>query len=602
MKLRRIEIENFRGFAEPLVVEIDDFTAFIGRNDIGKSTILAALNLFLEGEGAKIDSGDGSKRGDASRVRITCEFDQLPTSIVLDDQFETSLESENLLSANGRLRLTKVFDCTKSAPKGTTYVNAASHWVNDKGESLLLLSINDLKALAKTLGVELEKGEAPIKAKIRGALIDRSDAFQLREVDIPIGKGEMETIWKQVLKHLPMCALFVSDRASSDQDAEAQTPMSLAVRTALAEVEAQLTELSAHVEQRVQDVATRTLAKLAEMNQGLASELSVRLRTAPKWEGLFKYTLTSDEDVPMDKRGSGVRRLLLLNFFRAEAERRATEAGHRPVIYAIEEPETSQHPNHQRMLVRALMEIAENGGQVIITTHAPGLAGEVPVSGLRFLDDDETGRRILRSAATEDPQRLFTGLGERLGMLPDNHVRVLVCVEGPGDVRFLKHISHTLHADDTTLPDLSCDPRFVMIPMHGGNLREVVDLHLLRNFRKREFHLYDRDDAGTYAAEVAKVNGRNDGSRAIQTSKRYMESYVHPAALKRVTGVEIEIDDDRDYLPDLFQDLGGKTKVKWLLSEDVPKAMTAAEIDERDGKGEVRAWLTALADMAGEPV
>lgn len=85
MKLRRIEIENYRGFAAPLEIEIEDFCAFIGQNDIGKSTILAALNLFLEGEGAKIDSGDGCKRGDSSQVRISCEFDQLPDTVVLDD-------------------------------------------------------------------------------------------------------------------------------------------------------------------------------------------------------------------------------------------------------------------------------------------------------------------------------------------------------------------------------------------------------------------------------------------------------------------------------------------------------------------------------------
>ena len=61
MKLRRIEIENFRGFAVPLEVEVDDFTAFIGRNDIGKSSILAALTIFLEGEGVKIMRHDRSE-------------------------------------------------------------------------------------------------------------------------------------------------------------------------------------------------------------------------------------------------------------------------------------------------------------------------------------------------------------------------------------------------------------------------------------------------------------------------------------------------------------------------------------------------------------
>ena len=64
-------------------------------------------------------------------------------------------------------------------------------------------------------------------------------------------------------------------------------------------------------------------------------------------------------------------------------------------------------------------------------------------------------------------------------MLPDNQVRVLICVEGMNDARFLKHISRTLHTFDGSLPDLSSDHRFVFIPMHGGNLRDVVNQHLV---------------------------------------------------------------------------------------------------------------------------
>jgi energy-coupling factor transporter ATP-binding protein EcfA2 len=602
MKLRRIEIENFRGFADPVEVEIDDFTAFIGRNDIGKSTILTALNIFLEGDGPKIDPDDGAKRGDASAVRITCEFDELPATVVLDDQFETNLSDEQLLQASGRLRISKIYDCSKKgAPKAVTYLNAENHPLDEKGNSLLPLSITDLKAQAKSLGVELEKGEATVKAKIRRALVERSEGFQAGKVDIPLGKGDLEALWKQVLKHLPMCALFVSDRASSDQDPEAQAPLGLAVKAALKDVDDKLEDLKAHVEKHVQDVAKRTLSKLAEMNKELASELKALPKAEPKWEGLFKYTLCSDEDVPMDKRGSGVRRLLLLNFFRAEAERRASEAGHRPVIYAIEEPETAQHPSHQRMLVRALLEIAENGGQVVVTTHAPGLAGEVPVSGLRFLDEDDQGKKVVRSSESENPHDLFTDLGERLGMLPDNQVRVLVCLEGKNDVRFLKAVSHTLHKDDNSLPDLGSDPRFVLIPMLGGNLKDVVNQHLLKNFRKTEFHLYDQDEEQTYADEAKAVADRDDGSVALQTKKRHMESYFHPEAIKRVLGLEVEVKDEEDFTTELGQKLKVKKPVaKARLANEVAPAMTVFEIDERDGSGEVREWLSTLGKMVTE--
>ena len=61
--------------------------------------------------------------------------------------------------------------------------------------------------------------------------------------------------------------------------------------------------------------------------------------------------LRDGNGVPVNKRGSGARRLILLSFFRAQAER---AAGGKEVIYAIEEPETSQHPDNQRALAEAL--------------------------------------------------------------------------------------------------------------------------------------------------------------------------------------------------------------------------------------------------------
>lgn len=375
--------------------------------------------------------------------------------------------------------------------------------------------------------------------------------------------------------------------------------MSLAVESALSEVQGQLDTLAAHVERHVQSVADRTLAKLNEMNPELASALSASLRDQPKWKDLFKYTLNSNNGVPMDKRGSGVRRLVLLNFFRAEAERKSNAEGGRPVLYAVEEPETAQHPSHQKMLVHSLLEISDKGGQVIITTHAPGLAGEVPVANIRFLDKEAAGALVVRSMGETHAEGLFTVIAERLGMIADNQVRVLICVEGMNDVRFLKHVSHTLHVTDKQLPDLTSDPRFVFVPMHGGNLRDIVNQHIFRNSRKPEFHIYDQDAGGTYANEAALVNARGDKSRAVQTKKRYMESYIHPDAIHRAKAVTADINDIDDYTLLLGNQLGEKkNRMKAILADEIAKIMTATEIDQRDGVGEIRSWLRTLAQMA----
>jgi len=47
MKLRKVAIKNFRGYSERIEFSVNDITALIGKNDIGKSTILDALDTFL---------------------------------------------------------------------------------------------------------------------------------------------------------------------------------------------------------------------------------------------------------------------------------------------------------------------------------------------------------------------------------------------------------------------------------------------------------------------------------------------------------------------------------------------------------------------------
>ena len=45
MKIKEISIKNFRGI-EDLTLQLNDFTVLIGKNGVGKSSILHALNFF----------------------------------------------------------------------------------------------------------------------------------------------------------------------------------------------------------------------------------------------------------------------------------------------------------------------------------------------------------------------------------------------------------------------------------------------------------------------------------------------------------------------------------------------------------------------------
>jgi AAA15 family ATPase/GTPase len=47
MKLAKLKIQNFRGYKDEIIIEFGNLISFVGKNDIGKSTILEALDIFL---------------------------------------------------------------------------------------------------------------------------------------------------------------------------------------------------------------------------------------------------------------------------------------------------------------------------------------------------------------------------------------------------------------------------------------------------------------------------------------------------------------------------------------------------------------------------
>ena len=105
MKIKTIKIKNFRSYKDEVEIEFGDLTAFVGKNDIGKSTVLEALDIFFnDSKGViKLDKDDVNKQafaaGDTETVISVC-FEELPTTIVIDTTNQTTLQAEYLLNSN----------------------------------------------------------------------------------------------------------------------------------------------------------------------------------------------------------------------------------------------------------------------------------------------------------------------------------------------------------------------------------------------------------------------------------------------------------------------------------------------------------------------
>lgn len=202
-----------------------------------------------------------------------------------------------------------------------------------------------------------------------------------------------------------------------------------------------------------------------------------------------------------------------------------------------------------------------------------------------------------------------------------NSAPILVVVEGPHDIEFLKRISRILSSHDSDLPDLArmeARRELIFLPFGGGDL--WLWANRLAPLGLPEFHLYDRETSPEteLRQHVASVVNSRPGCQAAVTGKRSLESYLHPSAIREVCGIELNFGDD-DHVADLiaerlyvregelpWPDLPRRAQVrrrnrvkKWLHTKAMDR-MTVDRLAERDPQGEVVSWLRTISRMSKE--
>ena len=391
MLMKSMVLRNFRSYHGDVSIEFGKLTAFVGKNDIGKSTILEALDVFFnDSKGVvKIDKPDinivAVTEGD-NEISITICFEDLPERVVIDATNETTLQAEYLLNGIGQLEIVKKYPNAGS----TKVFIRANHPVNQHCSDLLNKRDIDLKRILDEQNIECP--DRTRNAVMREAIRNHYRAnLQLNIIDIDVSKNDAKSVWERLQSYLPIYSLFQADRKNCDGDSEVQDPLKEAVKSILTDIEISelLERVAQSVDTKLREVSLRTLDKVREMSPEIANSLTPSFPPSAnlKWADVFKnVSITGDENIPINKRGSGVKRLILFNFFRAEAERKLIERENASIIYAIEEPETSQHVAHQQILVRAFKTLSElHNTQILITTHSPVVVKELDFNNLRLI-------------------------------------------------------------------------------------------------------------------------------------------------------------------------------------------------------------------------
>jgi putative ATP-dependent endonuclease of the OLD family len=609
MRLEKLIIEGFRSYADRVEIEMSSLTAMIGENDVGKSTILEALDAFFNDVA---DAEDVTVRAGRNNFTIGCIFSDLPDAINVDAASSTTLQDEFLLNNDSKLEIYKVWRSTSTKADVDRIFARAIAPTSEAAQNLLFKKRDELREIVGELGLEADRRQNPSMRKaIYDHLRDQNDlGLALRDVELDRPKDKDDTfqdarkIWKKLRdRHLPVYSLFKAENVRGDKETAVRSPLDATLKRAIKELEEQLAEISEQVEREVRETTTRTLERLRQDYPEIAQSLVPEYK-APSWSKAFDLdVLRGDDDIPLNKRGTGVRRLVVLAFFQAEADKkrrdRAEGAIHPPVIYAIEEPETSQHPNFQRSIVEAMQGLVAAGDQVILTTHVPGLAELLPLDSIRFIDRPQgSAQPRIRNGASDKTvlQEAAASLGVWPSAVPSDNAQIAVWVEGDSDVWVLESIGAALSNANLIPAPLDLSKVFYVFGGGGDQLKSFVNGEYLNALGLPQFYLRDSDkenDAhpgkelpAEIVERVRKWEEDREGAPicVLQTRKREIENYVHPATIDRVLGAQIDIMNRLENCNLDFDDISSKNCAFWEALKEAKEEL-GFRIPERRRRG-----------------
>jgi predicted ATP-dependent endonuclease of OLD family len=380
MKLKRIEFKNFRCFANE-VIEIDDFTALVGPNNSGKSTVLRAINRFLSDNTADrtITENDFSIGKSNQQIVLRFEFQ------VLSDQAKKDLshyarEDKVLFE----LRAKQVGDSIEQSCHGIRYGLA------DFAKFFEAKKANEAKLEYQKLqdsGYALPKWSNHSDAKSNVAEFERTS----KETKTPIPSNENAygaagpvSIIKRYLEWVYIPAVKDATDEAIEQGKSAFSKLIMAS-----------IKNSIDLNQQIEELKERTKLELSQLYQGtdsavsrVSTELSKELRELTStpidvklnWNDNKSVTISeplvisqfqSGEVIsPPEDFGHGIQRTYIIALLNLVAKLSVTENAPR-LLLGIEEPELYQHPPQAKFLAKSLHKLSKDNAQIILTTHSP---------------------------------------------------------------------------------------------------------------------------------------------------------------------------------------------------------------------------------------
>lgn len=404
MRLRKFKIKNFKGI-EQASYEWDDIIVLIGENNVGKSTVLQALECFLSGSAIKEEALFHNNKTDADRaIELVGYFDGL------------SDREKKQTAVQGRMHgdewiLKKAFwkdEEADRAPWKEKYYSYSSEetfrgWPTpDRSWGSFP---DDYQTLTNQIkGRSNAQTREQLKELVREHRPDLIEQSKPRWIENPGGGGN----WKSNANSLlPRCIFVQAVHDASDESVSKAgsaygqiigliVEMKLSKREEFAELHRAFegvlklfTSDREHPEQQAEEIK----AVQDRINDGLAEVVggkAVIYTEPPEIREILMPSTTlrikdgkSAVETLVQHQGHGLQRTLILTMLQVltEVQSEPTEndaAGDagatviRPVVLAVEEPELYMHPQMARKMRDVLYRLAEKANvQVVCTTHSP---------------------------------------------------------------------------------------------------------------------------------------------------------------------------------------------------------------------------------------
>lgn len=431
MKIKKLIINNFRAFKHTEIV-FGDFNCIIGKNDTGKSTVLAALEWFLN-QNRELNENDFAAAGfewneyehhsyhnevtdetfQGETVRyfnydnfcISVDVYFSDTIIPNNTEYSEFIFDKDYLSKDGDICIRK-YMCHPH--KDSYYISVEKqvgycvkkHFFEKIGKPFsdctfneLATAYNDIGKSADELCKELHQLEEKCKRKKRGVFFS---AIQSKI------QAEKLKIKKQICSELYNHYNSVGERTCDEQwmpfddigSIEFHFGLALPtfiLYTSKTPINDYLNQLftpynAVKVFKPIEEAKIHTAKKLSEYLNFDDENEYLHINTNEKIDLFTQNSLIFKKKdlplcIPLKNRGEGLQLKIKNAVFRLLSEVQTKNQTN--TIFAFEEPETHLHPSAQIEMYETIKALSENTNyQVIITTHSPYIVKELSINGI----------------------------------------------------------------------------------------------------------------------------------------------------------------------------------------------------------------------------